>query len=142
MPAQQLPLWRDWATLCALCYRQPIWAAATLLEIPLPRLSHGLSAVAVSAAALAVAVPRALPPTLIGSNDSEAPFLTPVMTGSQELVSSQALKGLVQVVAAAPLQQGYPARLVSLRELTQLGVVSHAALQEAGICLGRAAAAR
>lgn len=53
----------------------------------------------------------------------------------------QALQGLVRLVAAAPLQQGYAARLVSLRELTQLGVLPLVALQDAGIGVARLGAA-
>lgn len=121
--AQQLPLWRDWPTLCALCYRQPIWAAASVVSENVARLSHGLSAVSVAAAALAVSVPRALPPGVL-----EGP-------------SANALKGLVRLVGAAPLQQGYAARLASLQELVHLGVLSGSALQEAGICVARMGAA-
>ena len=84
----------------------------------------------VASAACAVAVPCALPPSLADG-----------LASSSASRVSDGLQGLVRLVAAAPLEQGYASRLVSLQELAMLGVLPRALLQEAGVSVARMGAA-
>ncbi len=56
LPLQHQPVWRDWLSLCLMCYYQPCWMHANIYPDPTPRLSYGLSSLTLCAPALAAAV--------------------------------------------------------------------------------------